>query len=289
MEHKKYTLVNKFVAIFMVFLMLPLSFGVGSVRAEEAGGSAANTENVATDAEVEAFKLGTVFSVVAGLLVAALYFPAREANRAVNYYGERNIKYRNFIKSFPNAVLEDKQQDSFKQEGCLWDWAACFSYVISSRNGNATKQKDIVKKLFGECAFFEHNRKESLPINSFYSSRFLESVAKLGDENGMVFNRELVELGMKPDCDAIENRIMNFYKSNGNKPFVISDSYFYNGDPFVHFVVISKIEEGTVTVKDPAVGLSRVQPFDRFCAAYIHENGLSKLPSVDMFTFKEKQ
>lgn len=293
MQLKLQDIINRITAILISFLTLFTN--TGFVYADENGGSATsattnNAANTVSDDEVRAFKIGSVFGAVVGVLsLAVAHVPVKEANGAISYYGARRAKYKNFVKSFPECLNDESDNISVRQEGILWDWAACLEYIIKLQKNVELNQKDIVKRLFGQCAFFEHNRKESLPTNEYYSSGLIKSINAFADENDMIFARELLGFGLNPVSENIANSIMSFYTKHGKKPFVISDSYFYNGDPFVHFVVVSEIDvNGIMTVKDPAVGLTRKQPLNVFCQGYVYENGCAKLPSLDMFTLDLK-
>ena len=161
----------------------------------------------------------------------------------------------------------------------------------------------------GDASFFEHNRTEALPIGCYYDMwlrNALDSAVskyRISEQNDdtatqstdpkncktLRFKRELHELRKFPkgnESTKIANMIKSFYKAIAkNSLFAITDSYFYGESPYTHFVLVTKIEDGQITIEDPATGLERTQDISEFCKGYLNEDGTPKLASFEMFTY----
>ncbi len=236
--------------------------------------------------EVAAFKIGFGTAVLAAIAGTILYFPGKEVYNAVSYHVGESYKKNNFIKKFG----EKKAEAVEKQQGKLWDWAACLVSIIKMKSKDSKiSQKDLVKAVMGKPAFFEHNRMETPPTTCFYDVGMRTALGNVVKDYSLSFERALIEFPSQPKNENIQKKITEFYNKTAQKgPFVISDSYFYDGAPYTHFVLVTKIEGELITVEDPEIGMKRVQPLSAFCGGYINDNGEAKLASFEMFTYVSK-
>lgn len=239
--------------------------------------------------EVAAFKIGFGTAVFTAVVGALLYYPGKEAYHSISYHLSESYKKKNFAKKFG----ENKATVVEKQQGKFWDWAACLVSIIKTKNKDTKiSQKNFVKSVVGKHSFFEHNRVETPPAKCFYGMAMRKALNDVVKDYNLSFVREIHELDCTPKAEDIQKKITNFYNKTANKtPFVISDSYFYEGSPYTHFVLVTKIEDGkdgSITLEDPATGLVRVQPFSMFCKGYMSDNGEPVLPSFEMFTYVSK-
>ncbi len=307
---------NRFLSFF-AFLMAFLSMLTGltparsediesaSVKSEPTPVPTYNEKKESSYKEDLAFKRGIITSVLWAAEAVALYFPAKAACSVCLYSASEYHKKKAFIKDFG----EQKAEIVEKQQGADWDWAACLVSIVKNKvSDSKISQCSFVKKVTGGTAFFKHNRTEHLPTTCYYNiwlrSALNDAVKDYQvtdsskgasqdkpeqnkcSDNILHFERKLHEFPDKPDTNDIKNTIITFYQNVAqNGIFAISDSYFYGESPYTHFVLVTKIENGQITVEDPATGLKRTHDISEFCKGYLNEDGTPKLASFEMFTY----
>lgn len=292
MINKKQGTFLNFFAALMAFLTFFTGINPVCVSAAEnvpvkhTSTSKSSDDKQVSPEEVAAFKIGFGTAVFTAVVGAILYYPGKEAYNAVSYHVAESYKKKNFIKKFGETKAETVE----KQQGRLWDWAACLVSIIKTKNKDAKiSQKDFVKAVMGKPAFFEHNRMEAPPTKCFYDVALRTALDNVVKDYGLSFERALIEFPNKPKTEVVQKSIVDFYNKTAKKsPFVISDSYFYESAPYTHFVLVTKIEGENMTIEDPETGLKRVQPLSAFCGGYINDNGEAKLASFEMFTYANK-